>query len=66
MDTNSLQAVIDRWSVGETDWSHRDITTLLSEINRLGDDIQELTCGDPRRVCPNCRESAVSANGDPT
>lgn len=35
MDNRSLQAVIDRWSVGETDWARRDITTLLAEINRL-------------------------------
>lgn len=26
-----------------------------NEREQLKADIQELTCGDPRRVCPNCR-----------
>lgn len=42
MDTNSLQAVIDRWSVGETDWTHQDITTLLAEVNRLRGALQSI------------------------
>lgn len=42
MDNRSLQIVIDRWSVGETDWSHRDITTLLAEINRLRGRLEDI------------------------
>ena len=30
-----ILAITERWSVGETDYAHRDITTLLAEINRL-------------------------------
>jgi hypothetical protein len=34
------------------------IQALEREIERLRNDIQELTCGDPRKVCPNCRDAA--------
>lgn len=42
MDNRSLQAVIDRWSVGEVSWCHDDITTLLSEINRLRGRLEDI------------------------
>ena len=42
MNERSLQTIIDRWSVGETDWCHADVTTLLAEVNRLRDDNQRL------------------------
>lgn len=32
-----------------------EVARLNAEIARLRNDIQELTCGDPRKVCPNCR-----------
>lgn len=31
---------------------------LIGEVDRLMNDIQELTCGDPTLVCPNCRPAA--------
>lgn len=39
-----------------------------NEREQLRADIQELTCGDPRRACPNCRgqfasETGVNADG---
>ena len=30
----------------------------VEDVARLLNDIQELTCGDPRKVCPNCREQS--------
>ena len=30
------------------------------ECARLRNDIQELTCGDPRKVCPNCRDKSAA------
>lgn len=41
-----------------------EIALAADEIERLRADMLELTCGDPRRVCPNCRESAVSASAE--
>lgn len=37
-----------------------------AEIERLRNDIRELTCGDPRLVCPNCRpdKQSVPACGE--
>lgn len=34
----------------------REIARVNEQNMRLREDIKELTCGDPRKVCPNCRE----------
>lgn len=55
----SVKAVIERLRFGDSDGDDHDIAAqALSEIERLRNDIQELTCGDPRKVCPNCRDAA--------
>lgn len=41
-----------------------DQDALRAEIARLRNDIAELTCGDPRRACPNCR-GAVETSREP-
>jgi hypothetical protein len=36
--------------------TERDRRDLLAEVDRLRHDLQELSCGDVRKVCPNCRD----------
>lgn len=37
---------------------------IATAIRQAMDDIQELTCGDPRKVCPNCK-GTVGKSGEP-
>lgn len=39
---------------------------LREEVERLKEDIKEMTCGDPRKVCPNCGPSSGHPKGDGT
>lgn len=54
LQDRSIPAVIERLRFGDSDGDDHDIAA--AELERLLNDIQELTCGDPRKVCPNCRD----------
>lgn len=44
------------WRLGN---QRRELARVNAANLQLREDIKELTCGDPRKVCPNCREKST-------